>query len=214
MSSLKVLCAEFMLSDNNGLGVRRSWLLRKVAESFTGSTKDGPIQISPDPVTMIDADLYWYNDTPDPQDIWVIVSRAPRSVVVQSPCTVIILEGSSSQIGENPQADYPSMVDDAFGGGIAIDRLEVSSGSLQYGRFFFDGDDTQSYKHVGIVPPGQAFHFWYISAVQTPGLWTEATDFVTDWEADARWVRLIAMAMPVDVATALIVAPGSGGSGS
>lgn len=194
--SLKILTAEFMISDSRGTGVSSTWLPRIVDEQFLQSTKDGDIKISPDPVTMIDGDLTWYNTYSDPQRIWVWVHRAPRSIVAQSPATVVIHDAWSHRVAVQPVADYPSVVADTFGGRLQIDRSSVGPDDLRYCRFFFDADDSQSYVDVGVVPPGQGFHFRYLAAVQTPNIWTEPTQFTARWEASANWTRLVALALP------------------
>lgn len=194
--SLKVCTAEYMISDSNGLAPRRTWLPRVVAEQFLESTKDGEIKLSPDPVTMIDGDLTWYNNSNDRQRIWVMVHRAPRSIIAQNPATVVIHDAWSHQIGDSPSADFPSVIQDTFGGRLQIDRAEVTKEELQFGRFFLDGDDSQVYVDVGVVPGHQSFHFRYLAAVQTPNIWTIPTEFEPRWEAYARWTRLVALAAP------------------
>lgn len=196
MSSLKLCTAEYMISDTRGLGVSSTWLPRKVAEQFLESTKDGDIKLSPDPVTMIDGDLAYDNNTPDNQHVWVTIHRAPRSVVAQSPATVIITDAWTFAVGLNPTADFPTVIADTTGGRLQIDRASVGPADLLYGRFFLDGDDSQVYVDCGIVLAGQALHFRYLSAVQTPNVWTEPTAFTPRWEADARFARLIALAQP------------------
>lgn len=195
--SLKICTSEHMISDTNGLGLRKTWLPRVVAEQFLESTKDGEIKLAPDPVTMIDGDLTWFNNSPDAQHVWVCVHRAPRSIVAQSPSTVVIHDAWSHQIGKSPSADFPSVIADTFGGRMQIDRASVAKDQLQFGRYFLDGDDSQTWVDVGVVPPQQSFHFRYLAAVQTPGVWTSPSEFEPRWEAQARWTRLVALAGPV-----------------
>ena len=95
-----------MLSTVNGLGMSRNWFPRIVAEAFLESTKDGEIKRSPDPVTMIDGDVSWTNNSNAPQVAFVQVLRAPRSVVVQSPSTVVIHDAWSFAVGRSPTADF------------------------------------------------------------------------------------------------------------
>lgn len=197
MTSLKVCTAEYLISDANGIGVRKTFLPRVVAEQFLESTKDGEIKLSPDPVTMIDGDVTWFNNSPDPQRVAVSVHRAPRMIVAQSPSTIVIHDAWSSQIGRSPQADYPSVIQDTFGGRIQIDRPSVAANDIQFGRFILIGDDSIRWVDIGVVPPKQSFHFRYLAAVQTPGTWTipgNDSDVVPRWEAYARWTRLTAMA--------------------
>lgn len=194
--SLKICTSEFLMSDGNGIGVRRSWLPRVVMEQYLQATKDGEIQISPDPVTTIQGSMTWYNNTGDPQDIWMLVHRAPRNIIAQSPTTIIITDGWSFQIGDLPQADYPSINQDTFGGRMQIDRPSVAPDNLLYGRYFLNGDDTTSYVHVGIVPAEKMFQFRYLAGVQTPGAWIVPTQFTPRWEAYAYWARLVALATP------------------
>lgn len=196
MSSLKICTAEYMISDTRGLGISSTWLPRKVTEQFLESTKDGDIKLSPDPVTMIEGDLSYINTSGDDQHLWVTIHRAPRSVVAQSPATVIITDAWTFAVGMNPVADFPTVIADTTGGRLQLDRASVAPADLLYGRYFLDGDDSQVYVDCGIVPAGQALHFRYISAVQTPNAWTEPTQFTPRWEADARWARLIALAQP------------------
>ncbi|QHB37771.1 hypothetical protein I5G63_gp030 [Mycobacterium phage Imvubu] len=197
--SVKVCTAEYMISDVRGLGVARTWLPRIVSEQFLESTKDGEIKLSPDPVTMIDGDLTWFNNSRDPQRIGVSVHRAPRMIVAQSPSTVVIHDAWSHQVGVSPEADYPSVIADTFGGRIQIDRASVAANDIQFGRYILIGDDSTRWVDLGVVPPRQSFHFRYIAAVQTPGTWTlpgTDSDVVGRWEAHARWTRLTAMAVP------------------
>ncbi|AKF14297.1 hypothetical protein SEA_VINCENZO_35 [Mycobacterium phage Vincenzo] len=197
MTSLKLCTAEYMLSDVRGVGVRNTWLPQVIAEQFLESTKDGEIKLSPDPVTMIDGDLTWYNNSPDRVRVWVLVHRAPRSIVAQNPATVVIHDAWAHQVGKSPSADYPSVMQDTFGGRLQVDRASVAKDLLQFGRFFLDGDDSQTYVDLGVVPPYQSFHFRYLAAVQTPGVWTQPSEFEPRWEAYARWTRLVALGSPV-----------------
>lgn len=194
--SLKICTAEYMISDSNGVGPRKTWLPRRVAEQFLESTKDGEIKLSPDPVTMIDGDLTWFNNSPDVQRIWVLVHTAPRSIVAQNPATVVIHDAWSHRIGKEPSADFPSVVANTFGGRLQVDRASAAADKLLFGRYFLDGDDAQTWVDVGAVPPQQSFHFRYLAAVQTPNIWTIPSEFEPRWEAYARWTRLVAIAGP------------------
>lgn len=195
--SLKICSFENMISDAGGTDLARAWFPRIVAESFLGSTKDGSIKRSPDPVTMIDGDLTWFNSSDAAQHITVQVIRAPRSVVVQNPSTVLIHDAWSFQVGRSPAADFPSVIQDTFGGRMQIDRPEVTADTILYGRVFYDADATQTFVDVGEVQPKDSLHFRYLAAVQTPGVWTTPTEFDPRWEASARWARLLAFATPV-----------------
>lgn len=194
---IKVCTAEYMISTVNGTAMAKHWYPRIVAEAFLESTKDGEIQRSPDPVTMIDGDLTWYNNTKDAQILTVQVMRASRSVVVQSPGTVVIHDAWSKAVGISPTADYPSVIQDTFGGKLQNNRPSTVADDLLYGRAFYDSDSTQAFVNIGIVNPGESMHFRYLCAVQTPGVWTTPTKFDPRWEAHARWARLIAFANPV-----------------
>jgi hypothetical protein len=194
--SLKLCTAEFMLSDTNGLGVARTWLPRPIAEQFLESTKDGEIKLSPDPVTMIDGDLTWFNNSGDPQRVVVWVHRAPRTIIAQNPATVVIHDAWSHQVGRSPSADFPSVIADTFGGRLQIDRASAAAADLQFGRYFLDGDDSITAVDLGVIPPRQSFHFRYLAAVQTPNIWTIPTEFEPRWEAYARWTRLVALGAP------------------
>ncbi|ACF05035.1 hypothetical protein Nigel_32 [Mycobacterium phage Nigel] len=196
-SSLKICTGEYMLSDVRGVGVARTWLPNVIAEQFLESTKDGEIKLAPDPVTMIDGDLTWFNNSNDPVHVAVFVHRAPRSIVAQNPATVVIHDAWSHQVGKSPSADYPSVIQDTFGGRLQVDRASVAKDLLQFGRFFLDGDDSQTYVDLGEVPAKQSFHFRYLAAVQTPGVWTQPSEFEPRWEAYARWTRLVAIGSPV-----------------
>lgn len=195
--SLRIQTAEFMLSDSNGLGVRRSWLPRVVDEQFLQSTKDGAIKLSPDPVTTIQGNMTWYNNTKDPQHIIMHVIRAPRNIIAQNPSTVVITDAWTHQIGPQPIADYPSVTQDTFGGRLQIDRPSVAPADTQYGRYFLYGDGSQVYVPIGVVQPEMSFQFRYIAGIQTPGVWIDPTgDFTPRWEAFAYWTRLVALASP------------------
>lgn len=198
MSSLKVCTSEVMLSTVTGLGMAACWFPSILTEAFLESTKDGDIKLSPDPVTMIDGDLTWFNNSGVDIDVWVHVHRAPRSIVAQSPSTVVIHDAWSHKIGVNPSADYPSVAHDTFGGRLQMDRASVAADSVQYARWFMGGDDSQAFVHLGTVPDQQAFHFRYLAAVQTPGVWVEPTsdNWSPRWEATANWARLQALGTP------------------
>lgn len=198
-NSLKLCTSEYMISDVNGIGVRKSWLPRKVAEQFLESSKDGEIKLSPDPVTMIDGDLTWFNRGDDPQRVWVQIHTAPRAIVAQSPSTVVIHDAWSHQVGVSPTADYPSVMANTFGGRMQIDRASVARDKVQFARYFLEGDDSIAWQDLGIVPGNQSFHFRYLAAVQTPGVWTNPSEFEPSWEASAYWARLIAFAAPAGV---------------
>ena len=189
--------AEYMLAVPGAMGMRRNWFPRIVAERFLTSSKDGEIKRSPDPVTMIEGDLTWFNNSPDHQDVFVQVLRAPRSFVAQSPGTVTIHDAWSHAVGVDPTADYPSVMQDTSGGRMQVDRPETVAEDLKYGRFFFDTDTSQVWVPIGVVPSMQLLHFRYIAAVQTPGVWTTPTEYEPSWEAHARWARLLAFATPV-----------------
>ena len=194
---IKVCAAEYMLAVPGAVGMRRNWFPRIVAERFLTSFKDGDIKRCPDPVTMIEGDLTWFNNSPDPQDVFVQVTRAPRSVVAQSPNTVVIHDAWSYAIGVDPTADYPSVMQDTVGGRMQVDRPETVAADLKYGRFFFDFDGSQEWVSVGIVPSMELIHFRYLAAVQTPGVWTLPSEFEPSWEAFSRWARLLCFATPV-----------------
>ncbi|AWG64262.1 DUF7172 family protein [Mycobacteroides abscessus] len=195
--SIKVCTSEYMLSTVNGLDMRRNWFPSIVAERFLQSKKDGQISRSPDPVTMIDGDLTYFNNTPDPVYITVQVIRAPRSIVAQNPGTVVIHDAWSWAVGKSPTADFPSVIQDSFGGRGQVDRPENAADKLLFGRFFADGDSSQAWVNVGQLDAQDSLHFRYLAAVQTPGVWTTPSEFEPRWEAQARWTRLLAFAMPI-----------------
>lgn len=193
----KICTSEYMLGTIDGLGLARTWFPRIVAEAFLESTKDGEIERAPDPVTMIDGDLSWYNNSTDPQVLIVQVMRAPRSVVAQSPGTVVIHDAWSWAVGQSPSADFPSVIQDTFGGKLQLDRSSVAAEDLHYSRAYYDSDATQAFVNVGQVDPGESLHFRYLAAVQTPGVWTTPSEFDYRWEAHARWARILAFATPL-----------------
>lgn len=195
--SIKVCTAEHMLSTVNGLDMRRNWFPGIVAERFLESTKDGQISRSPDPVTMIDGDLTYFNNSPDPIYITIQVIRAPRSVVAQSPGTVVIHDAWSWAVGKSPTADFPSVIQDSFGGRGQINRPEDADEALLYGRYFADCDSSQAWVNIGQLDPLESLHFRYLAAVQTPGVWSTPSEFEPRWEAQARWTRLLAFSTPV-----------------
>jgi hypothetical protein len=197
-NNLKICSFEYMLSTVDGLGVAQDWLPRVVKEAFLQSTKDGQVSISPDPVTMIQGDLSWYNNTDDDQYICVLVHRAPRSIVAQSPNTVIIQDAWTSLISPvGTAADYPSVNSDSMGGRLQIDRPSVNPANALYGRYFLNMDDTMTYAPVGVVPANWTFNFQYLAAIQTPNTWVTPSQFDGRWEATANWTRLVALASPV-----------------
>lgn len=195
--TVRICTSEFMLGTVDGLGMARHFYPRIVTEAFLESTKDGEIKRSPDPVTMIDGDLSWYNNTADDQIVTVQIIRAPRSIVAQSPSTVVIHDAWSFAVGESPTADFPSVIQDCFGGKMQIDRPSAVAEDLAYGRLFLDCDTSQAWQHVGLVKAKQSLHFRYLAACQTPGVWTAPTEFDARWEAHANWTRLLCIASPV-----------------
>lgn len=195
--SIKICTSEYMISTVDGTDMRRNWFPRVIAESFLESTKDGEIQRSPDPVTTIDGDLTWFNNSPDPQVVTVQLIRAPRTIVAQNPTTVVIHDAWSFAKGVSPTADYPTVIQDSFGGRVQLDRQEVAPEDLRFGRFFADCDSSMAWVPLGEIPAQHSFHFRYIAAFQTPGAWTSPSEFEPRWEAYARWARLLAFANPV-----------------
>lgn len=195
--TIKICTSEYMLSTPDGVGFAKRWFPRIAAEAFLQSTKDGVIQQAPDPVTMIDGDLTFFNNSPDPQMVVVQVLRAPRSVVVQNPSTVTICDAWSFAKGANPTADYPSIIQDTMGGKLQVDKASTTAKDLQYGRLFYDTDTSQEWVDVGELDAGMSMHFRYVASVQTPGVWTTPSEFTPRWEADARWARLLCHVTPL-----------------
>lgn len=205
--SLKLCVSEYMLSDTNGVGMRRGWFPRIVAEAFLESTKDGEIKRAPDPVPMITGDLAWFNNSPDPQVVAVQVHRAPRSITTTNPNTVLIQDAWTFDIGVSPSADVPTVMQDSTGGRLQLDRAYTAGADLKFGRVFLDTDDSQTLVPIGVVPSMQSLHFRYLASVQTPGTWTTQGDSGSAGaasggsagrhEAQARWTRLLAIASPV-----------------
>lgn len=186
-----------MLGNVNGLALNRQWYPRIVKEAFLQSTKDGEIKQAPDPVTMIEGDLTWFNNSNDDQVLTMQVLRAPRSITAQSPSTVVITDAWSWDIGSSPSAEFPSVNQDMMGGKMQLDRPSAAPADLLYGRFFFDHDESCAWVNLGIVAAQMSLHFRYIAGVWTPGVWTAPTEFDPLWEAEARWTRLLAFAAPV-----------------
>lgn len=194
--SIKVCTSDHIVSTTAGMGMRRSWLPGYLKGSYLLSTKDGEIERSPDPVTMIEGDLSFYNGSGGPREVWVSVQRAPRSIVTTQPATVILQEAYTFDIGVDPSAEEPSVFRDAFGGKMQTDKAATSGKDLKYGRYFLDDLDSLVKVPCGVVPVGQGLHFRYICAVQTPGVWTTPTEEPPRYEANARYVRLIADSLP------------------
>lgn len=195
--AVKVCVDASMISTVSGMGMRRNWLPRPVAEVFLESVKDGEAARAPDPVTMIEGDLSYFNNSGDAQHLRVEVWRAPRSMVTQSPGTVVMHDAWSWSVGASPAADYPSVVQDSFGGRAQVDRPEVEADKLAYGRLFLDCDSSQTSVPIGVLAPRESLHFRYLCAIQTPGTWTTPSEFEPRWEAKAQWARLLAYAAPV-----------------
>lgn len=196
MSSLKLCTSDFLISDSRGFGLRRNYFPRVVAEVFLESTRDGEIQRAPDPVTMIEGDLTWHNNTETAQQVAVQVHRAPRTIVAQSPSTVVIHDAWSHARGVSPQADHPSIIQSMSGARLQCDRGSVAREDVRYARIYLDTDDSTSWVHIGALPAGHSLHFRYLAAVQTPGVWTLPSEFEPLWEAHARWTRLRCYAFP------------------
>lgn len=195
--SVKPCTLSYMLATVDGLGMARHFYTRVVAEVMLESKKDGEIQRCPDPVTMIDGDLTWYNNTKDPQIVGVHIQRGPRSIVAQSPATVLIRDAWTHAVGVNRTADYPSFTNNACGGKLQIDRSSTAAADIQFGRVFYDYDDEPTWENVGQVDPGEALHFRYLCAVHTPGVWTTPGEGTPKWETKAQYARLRAWAGPV-----------------
>lgn len=194
--TVKICSSEYLLATVQGLGLARSWFPRIVAEAFLQSTKDGDVTIAPDPVTMIDGDLAWFNNTGAAQVVTVQLIRAPRSIETQSPCTVVIHDAHSFAVGLDPAADFPSVIQDTMGGKVQLDRPSAAPADLLYGRFFFNSDSSQEFIPIGTLEAGESMHFRYIASVQTPGTFIKATEFEPEWQAEALWARLLAFATP------------------
>jgi hypothetical protein len=196
--TIKVCTSEYMLSTTEGIGMRRTWFPRIVKEVMLESTRDGEISRAPDPVVMIDGSLAWHNSYPDRQSVVVQIVRAPRSIVAQSPSTVVIHDAWSFAKGRrHVVADYPSVTQDAFGGRAQMDRSSVEPKKLKAARLFVDGESSQVWQPIGVLEPGEEMHFRYVASVQTPGVWTRPTEFEPRWEAQALWTRLLLFAGPV-----------------
>lgn len=194
--SLKLCVGEYMLSDHRGLGMRKNYFPRIVTQAFLKSTRDGTIERSPDPVTMIDGDLSWHNNTPDVQALTLQIHRAPRTIVAQSPSTVVIHDAFSFRTGVSPAANFPVIKQSRHGGRLQCDRASVARDEVKYARLFFDFDDSTSWHTLGEIPPGHTVHVRHLVAVQTPGIWTLPSEFDPRWEAHARWSRLRLWAAP------------------
>lgn len=195
--TVKICTSEYMLGTVRGLGMSRYWYPQIVKEAFLESVKDGEIKRAPDPVTMIDGDLSFYNNSKDALALFVQIQRAPRSIVVQSPNTVVIHDAYTFAKGDSPTAEYPSVTQNTSGGRMQIDRPAAAAADLLYGRLFLDFDTNQSFVNCGELAAGKSIHFRYLCSVQTPGVWTAATEFEPRWEAQARWARLLLFATPV-----------------
>lgn len=195
--SIKVCTSEHVISTTAGMAMRRTWFPSYLKGAYLLSTKDGEIQRSPDPVTMIEGDLAFYNNSPAALDVWVTVQRAPRSIVTTQPGTVILQEAYTFDVGIDPSAEEPSVFRDAFGGKMQTDKAATSGKDLKYGRYFLDDLDSLVKVPCGTVPAEQGLHFRYICAVQTPGVWTTPTEEPPRYEANARYVRLFADSLPV-----------------
>lgn len=195
--SVKICTGDHLISTVAGMGLALSYFPRIVKEAMLESTKDGEIKRSPDPVTMIDGDVVWFNNSRARQYVVVQITRAPRSIVAQSPGTVIIHDAWSQRVGVDPTADYPSVRQDACGGALQFSRSSTAAADVEYCRQFYDFDSTQSWVDIGIVEAGESLHFRYLAAVHTPGLWTTPTEFTPRWEAHARYANLKVIAGPV-----------------
>jgi hypothetical protein len=199
---LPLCTAEYMISDTNGLGMRSTWFPRIVDEAMLKAEKDGDIQYAPDPVTTISGSLYWFNNSPDDQIVSVLVKRAARSIITTNPCTVTLQDGWTFQVSENPTADDPAISTDGFGGKLLKDTASTAADKLEYGRLILDTDVSQAWVSLGVVPAREAFHFRYLCAVFTPGLWIEAEKPAPKYSATARYTKLTAFASPAESVTA------------
>lgn len=198
---LALCTAEHMISDRNGIGMRSTWFPRIVDEAMLKAEKDGDISYAPDPVTTIEGSLYWFNNSPDDQVVSVLVKRAPRSIITTNPCTVTLQDAWTHQVSDNPAADDPAIGTDGFGGKLLKNTASTEADKLEYGRLLMDTDVSQCWVPLGVVPPREAFHFRYLCAIFTPGLWIEAEKPTPKYSVTARFTRLIAFASPAGAVT-------------
>lgn len=198
---LALCTAEHMISDRNGIGMRSTWFPRVVDQAVLKAEKDGDIEYAPDPVTTIEGSLYWFNNSPDDQVVSILVKRAPRSIITTNPCTITLQDAWTHQVGKNPTADDPAISTDAFGGKLLKNTSSTTADDLEYGRLFLDTDVSQAWVPLGVVSAREAFHFRYLCAVFTPGLWIEAEKPAPRYAAKARFTRLVAFASPAEAVT-------------
>ena len=196
--SLKVCTGAHMISTSQGTGLAKSWFPGVVDEVFLESSKDGPIERAPDPVTMIDGDLYWTNGGDQDLVGSVFVSRAARTVMSTDPCTVLIQDAWAWVVSPSPQADPPSVTADSAGGKMQTNRSSVAPKDLAYGRLTLEIDASEAVVPIGVIPAGEALHFRYLAAAHTPGLWISSDEPDADnrYEAWAYWTRLTLFATP------------------
>lgn len=195
--SIKICTSNHFLSTVAGTGPRKAYLPGYSKGSMFTSDKDGEIKRAPDPVTMIDDSLYFYNNGSVDIQMYVTVMRSNRSIISTNPVTVIIHDAWSWAVGESPNAEFPSVSRDSFGGKLQIDKAKVGGKDLRYGRVFLDCDDSRVKVDVGVVKAGEALDFRYSASVQTPGLWTSPTEHEARYEAKSQWVKLTASHEPV-----------------
>lgn len=191
--SLSICTNEWITSDRVGLRFTEAWFPRLVSEQFVGSVQDGDLDRAPDPLPLITADLLWTNSTGTDQHVHVETQRAPRSLVVSNPNTVVLDDAVSWDVGDSPNAPRPSMTRNGIGARLQLTR--PSQSTIRFGTTFADRDDGVFMTHIGRVRPDESLHFRYMCLFSTPGAWRTGESPRT--EAYARWARLRVFASPM-----------------
>lgn len=184
--SLKLCCAEFMVSDSNGTGFANSWLPQPLTEAMLASTKDGTVDDSPDQVPFIDGGLTWENTSDDPIYLFMMIRRASRSLITSDPNKVVLDDAWAWDMGLSPNAAVPYA---AYNGiGIWGKMSPSTHPILQYAHYFADRADWVSYEQIGACQPGWTLQFNYRALFSTPGTWRTA--ITPKHECWARYAQL------------------------
>lgn len=191
--TVTVCTLEALISGPTGVEFSRGWLPSMVAERFVSSTKDGVVDRAPDPVTFIETDLTWTNNTDSVVHLQGQLHRGSRGIVTSNPNTVVLTDGFSYATGVSPHASVPDTTDWGFGG-----RLKTTSSaqaSPRFSRLFLDADDSMVYVDMGSLAPGVSVHIRYACVLTTPQEWRVPN--TPRHEAFARWARVRLFASPM-----------------
>lgn len=184
--SITICASGWVESSPRGTGFADAWFPGVVAERFVTSTKDGGVDVSPDPVPFIDADLTWTNTTDSPVRAWLLTQRAPRRLLGNNPNSYAIDDAISWDVGESPNAAAPYALESGVGARMMTTPFAVNQ--IGYGRIFRAWPDSVRNDAIGAVPAGDTVQVRYQALYTTPGTWRAPNQPLQTMHA--YWVRL------------------------